>query len=76
MTEKSISELILDHIHNQFDNDYDYAMKSNIINDKSAIVESLGLDKKKGNDLYVHQFHKVVKQCRLDIKNFIVKIIS
>ena len=71
MTEKSISELILDHIHNQFDNDYDYTMKSNIINDKSAIVESLGLDKKKGYDLYVHQFHKVVKQRSLDIKNFI-----
>ncbi len=71
MTEKSISELIREHIHNQFDNDYDYTIKSNINNDKSAIVESLRLDKKKGEDLYVHQFHKVVKQRRLDIKKFI-----
>jgi len=71
MTEKPISELIRDHIHNQFDNDYDYTIKSNIINDKSAIIESFRLDKKKGEDLYVHQFHKVVKQRRLDIKKFI-----
>ena len=71
MTEKSISELIREHIHNQFDNDYDYTIKSNIINDKSAIIESFRLDKKKGEDLYVHQFHKVVKQRRLDIKKFI-----
>jgi len=71
VTEKSISELIRDHIHNQFDNDYDYTIKSNIINDKSAIIESFRLDKKKGEDLYVHQFHKVVKQRRLDIKKFI-----
>ena len=73
MAEKSISELIREHIHNQFDNDYDYTIKSNISNDKSAIVESLGLDKKKGEDLYVHQFHKVIKQRRLDIKKFISK---
>jgi len=63
--------MIRNHIHNQFDNGYDYTIKSNIINDKSAIVESFRLDKKKGEDLYVHQFHKVVKQRRLDVRKFI-----
>jgi len=71
MEEKFISELIRDQIHNQFDNGYDYTIKSNIVNDKKAIVEYLGLDKKKGDDIYVHQFHKVVKQRGLDIKNYV-----
>lgn len=71
MEEKSLAELMQDHIHNQFDNGYDYTIKSNILNDKKATVESLGLNKKKGNDIYVHQFPKVVKQRGLNIEDYI-----
>ena len=71
MEGKSIAELMRGHIHNQFDNGYDYTIKSNRINDKKAIVESLGLDKKNGEDLYVHQYRKVVKQCGLNIEDYV-----
>lgn len=71
MTEKSISELSREHIRKQFENGYDYTIKSNRINDKKAIVESLGLDKKKGEDIYVHQYRKVVKQLGLNMEDYV-----
>lgn len=60
MTEKSVSELILEHILKQFENGYDYKSKYNRQIDRKAIVEELGLDKKKGYNNYSHQFKRAL----------------
>lgn len=71
MTEKPVSELAREHIHKQFENGYDYTIKYNRRSDRKAIVESLDLDKKKGYDIYNHQFKKVLKQLRKDPSDYL-----
>lgn len=71
MTEKSVSELIREHILKQFENDYDYTSKYNRRVDRRAIVEELGLDTKKGYDIYNHQFKKVLKQLKKDPSDYL-----
>jgi len=67
----SASELIRKHIHNQFDKGYDYASKYNRKIDRTATVESLGLDQEKGYDIYNHQFKKVLKQRKLNATDYL-----
>ena len=71
MTEKSVSELIREHILKQFENGYEYTIKYNRRIDRKAIVELLGLDKKKGYDIYNHQFKKVLKQLKKDSSDYL-----
>jgi len=67
----SASELIRKHIHNLFDKGYDYTSKYNRKIDKASIIESLALDEKRGKDLYNHQFKKVLKQRKLNTKDYL-----
>jgi len=67
----SASELIRKHIDNQFEKGYDFTSKYNRKMDRTAIVESLGLDTEKGYDLYNHQFKKILKQRKLDAANYL-----
>jgi len=67
----SASELIRKHIDNQFEKGYDFTSKYNRKMDRTAIVESLGLDTEKGYDLYNHQFKKILKQRKLDASNYL-----
>jgi len=71
LEKKSSSEIIRDHIKNQLEKGYDYTEKYNRKIDRKAITESLGLDKKKGYDIYNHQFKKILKQLRKDPSNYL-----
>jgi len=71
LEKKSSSELIREHIRKQFEKDYDYEGKYNRRIDRKAIVELLSLDKKKGYDIYNHQFKKVLKQLRKNPSDYL-----
>ena len=63
--------MILEHILKQFENGYDYSSKYNRRVDRRAIVEELGLDKKKGYDIYNHQFKKALKKLKKNPSDYL-----
>jgi hypothetical protein len=67
----SSSELIRKHIHNQFEKGYDFTSKLNRKIDRTAIIESLGLDIEKGYDIYNHQFKKILNQRKLNAVDYL-----
>ena len=66
----NISELIRNHIEQQFDNSYDYTSKENRKKDLEDFCMQNGLDPEKTRTLFQKVFRKIVKQKKLNPNDY------
>ena len=66
----NISELIRNHIEQQFDNSYDYTSKENRKKDLEEFCSQHDLEPEKTRTLFQKVFRKIVKQKKLNLNDY------